>query len=64
MINYKEFLNKYKFDYLLVNSEDLLYYHVTSEDGYIAIYDSYSTNEDGEKFGYKIFKRISNEENN
>lgn len=64
MINAKEFLNKYNFDYLLLE-DDLLEVYINELPNYQKVYE---ITEDcyGIEKGYKLYKNIGieNEENN
>lgn len=58
-LNYKEFLMKYKFDYLIVNDYDLLYNYIKIEDGYNYVYERAITNQYTDEIRkYRIYQRI------
>ncbi len=57
-LNYKYFLNKYNFDYLLLNNDDTLYYNIDKSE-YELVYEYNKINIYHHKLVYyKIYKRI------
>lgn len=58
-INYHDFLNKYNFDYLLLNSEiDILISYIDDCSNYKLIYETYDKET---KITYKLYQRFNNE---
>ena len=58
-LNYKEFLSKYDFDYLIVSDEDLLYTYISSEDGYIYMMEKAITNFYSDNVNkYRLYKKV------
>lgn len=61
--NYKEFLKKYEFDYLIVNHDDLLYNYIEDSDGYEIVYEenlNIGTYNKQDLSQYRIYKRVGN----
>lgn len=57
-LNYKEFLEKYNFDYLLVSNKDILYQLLDNEENYRYITEmSVGYFEDGRQFSYRLYIR-------
>lgn len=54
-IKINEFLNKYNFDYLVVNSDDVLYDYLESSNDYIKIYEKKFEKDEREE--YRVYKR-------
>jgi len=61
-LNYKEFLNKYNFDYLVVSEQDILYYNL-EEDKYKIVYQQAIKHYiyDEETINYRIYKKKDNQ---
>lgn len=60
LLDYREFLNKYNFIYLLVGNDDVLFVNISESDGYKRIYEY---KDDSNKIKYVIFKKVLNENN-
>jgi len=56
-LNYKEFLDKYNFDYLIVDEYDILYTYI--DEGYEIVYEEKVESPfEAEQINYRIYKRV------
>lgn len=61
--NYKDFLEKYEFDYLIVSYDDILYNYIEYEDGYEVVYEkdlNIGSNNKQNLSRYRVYKRVGN----
>ena len=57
-LHYKEFLNKYDFDYLVVGDYELLYEYIQLSDGYEIVYEEALEVRNKTMEKYRIFKKV------
>ena len=60
LIDYRDFLEKYKFDYLVLDVDDIMYVYLNELDNYEKIYE---TSFEDEKDNYVIYRKGENENN-
>lgn len=59
LLNYKDFLNKYKFEYVLLANNDIMYLYLDELDSYQKIYEKKNSKD----VSHVLYKRVSDENN-